>query len=125
MERKVTITNSQGQKAVADIVTIFRINDLNSDYVVYTFNQRDENNNIIDAVPSEYETYNKFNGETPDIVSMDEIQAWINNGCDTEWLIDEAILIDGQTFGQRIQGNMEGMAENNYYMYNNTKRLSK
>ena len=48
MDRKVTITNSQGQKAVADIVTIFRVNDLNSDYVVYTFNQRDENNNIKD-----------------------------------------------------------------------------
>ena len=48
MDRKVTITNSQGQKAVADIVTIFRVNDLNSDYIVYTFNQRDENNNIKD-----------------------------------------------------------------------------
>ena len=48
MDRKVTITNSQGQKAVADIVTIFRINDLNSDYIVYTFNQKDENNNIKD-----------------------------------------------------------------------------
>ncbi len=48
MDRKVTITNSQGQKAVAEIVTIFRVNDLNSDYIVYTFNQRDENNNIKD-----------------------------------------------------------------------------
>ncbi len=48
MDRKVTITNSQGQKAIADIVTIFRINDLNSDYIVYTFNQKDENNNIKD-----------------------------------------------------------------------------
>ena len=48
MDGKVTITNSQGQKAIADIVTIFRVNDLNSDYIVYTFNQRDENNNIKD-----------------------------------------------------------------------------
>jgi len=48
MDRKVTITNSQGQKAVADIVTIFRVNELNSDYVIYTFNQKDENNNIKD-----------------------------------------------------------------------------
>ena len=48
MDRKVTITNSQGQKAIADIVTIFRVNELNSDYVIYTFNQRDENNNIKD-----------------------------------------------------------------------------
>ena len=48
MDRKVTITNSQGQKAVADIITIFRIKDLNSDYVVYTFNPKDAHNNIKD-----------------------------------------------------------------------------
>ena len=50
MDRKVTITNSQGQRAVADIVKIFKVNDLNSDYVVYTFNQRDASNNIKDYV---------------------------------------------------------------------------
>lgn len=50
MDRRVTITNSQGQKAIADIVKIFRVNDLQSDYVVYTFNQRDESNNIKDYV---------------------------------------------------------------------------
>lgn len=50
MERKVTITNSKGQKIVADIITIFRIKDLNSDYIVYTFNQKDDKNNIKDYV---------------------------------------------------------------------------
>ena len=50
MDRKVTITNSKGQQVVADIVTIFRITDLNSDYVVYTFNQSDGNGNIKDYV---------------------------------------------------------------------------
>ncbi|MBQ1496553.1 MAG: DUF1292 domain-containing protein [Bacilli bacterium] len=50
MDRKVTITNSQGQKAVADIVKIFRINELNSDYIVYTFNQKDASNNVKDYV---------------------------------------------------------------------------
>ena len=50
MDRKVTITNSRGQQVVADIVTIFRIADLNSDYVVYTFNQSDGNGNIKDYV---------------------------------------------------------------------------
>ena len=50
MDRKVTITNNKGQKAVADIITIFRIKDLNSDYIVYTFNQKDSNNNIKDYV---------------------------------------------------------------------------
>lgn len=50
MDRKVTITNSRGQAVVADIVTIFRVTDLNSDYVVYTFNQTDGNGNIKDYV---------------------------------------------------------------------------
>lgn len=50
MDRKVTITNAQGQKAVADIIKVFRVNELNSDYVVYTFNQKDANNNIKDYV---------------------------------------------------------------------------
>ena len=46
MDRKVTITNAEGKSVVGDIVTIIRINDLNSDYVVYTFNQKDETGNI-------------------------------------------------------------------------------
>ena len=50
MDRKVTITNSQGQKAIADVIRIFRVNDLNSDYIVYTFNQKYANNNIKDYV---------------------------------------------------------------------------
>lgn len=50
MDRKVTITNPRGQKAIADIVTIFRIKSLNKDYIVYTFNQKDENNNVKDYV---------------------------------------------------------------------------
>ncbi len=76
---------------------------------------RDENDKIVDSVQSVWQVYNKFNGEEPDQVSLDEIQAWINNGCDYEWGIDE-VLIDGQTFGQRIQGDMEGMALNNFTM---------
>lgn len=50
MDRKVTITNPQGQKAIADIVTVFKIKDINKDYIVYTFNQKDENNNVKDYV---------------------------------------------------------------------------
>ena len=46
MDKKVTITNSQGQTAVANIVKVFRLNDMNSDYVIYTFNQKDPANNI-------------------------------------------------------------------------------
>ena len=47
MDRKVTITNAEGKSVVGDIV---RINDLNSDYVVYTFNQKDETGNVRDYV---------------------------------------------------------------------------
>jgi len=50
MDRKVTITNPQGQKAIADIVTIFRLKDINKDYIVYTFNQKDDKNNVKDYV---------------------------------------------------------------------------
>lgn len=85
---------------------------------------RDENNKVVDAVQTQWEVYNKFHStEEPDIVTLEEIEAWINNGCDYEWEID-SVLIDGQTFGQRIQGNMEGMAQNNYAM-NSGQTLTK
>ena len=76
---------------------------------------RDINDNVIDSVQTTWEVYNKFNGDEPDHVTLDEIQAGINNGCDYEWGIDD-VLINGQTFGQRIQGDLEGMAQNNYAM---------
>ena len=50
MDRKVTITNGKGQKVVANIVTVLRIKEFNSDYVVYTFNQKDASGNIKDYV---------------------------------------------------------------------------
>lgn len=50
MNKKVTITNSNGQRVVADIVTVFKLKDLNQDYVVYTFNQKGENNKVKDYV---------------------------------------------------------------------------
>ena len=50
MNKKVTITNAKGQSVVADIVTVFKLKDLNQDYVVYTFNQKTENNKIKDYV---------------------------------------------------------------------------
>lgn len=80
---------------------------------------------IVDEVPQTWEVYNKLNADgvddngqpiiNPDIVTYDEMNAWVNNGCDYEWEID-SVLINGQTFGQRIQGDMEGMAQNNYAM---------
>ena len=59
----------------------------------------------------------------PDIVTYDEMNAWVNNGCDIDWAIMD-VLIDGQTFGQRIQSDIEGMAQNNYYMYSDGRSLS-
>ena len=50
MDRKVTITNGKGQRVVADIVTVLRIKEFNSDYVVYTFNQKDASGNVKDYV---------------------------------------------------------------------------
>ena len=50
MDRKVTITNAKGQRVVANIVTVLRIKELNSDYVVYTFNQKDASGNVKDYV---------------------------------------------------------------------------
>lgn len=76
---------------------------------------RDDEDVVIDSVKTVWQVYNKFNGDEPDQVSLEEIQVWINNGCDYEWGIDE-ILMDGQTFGQRIQGDMEGIALNNFTM---------
>lgn len=50
MENKVTIVNPKGQKVVADLITVFRLDETNQDYAVYTFNQKDENNKIKDYV---------------------------------------------------------------------------
>ncbi len=83
---------------------------------------RNEFDEIVEQGKTSWDVYNKFNSNgvdengqpiiEPDHVSLEEIEAWINNGCDYEWAI-ESVLIDGQTFGQRIQGDMEGMALNN------------
>ena len=50
MEGKVTIVNPKGQKVVADLITIFRVEENNQDYAIYTFNQKDQNDNIKDYV---------------------------------------------------------------------------
>jgi len=84
-------------------------------------------NSLPGLVNTHWNVENKFLSDAEyDVVSYDEINAWINNGCDYEWGIDQAVteensygetvLMDGQTFGQRIQGNLEGMAQNNLEM---------
>lgn len=44
MDRKVLITNSQGQQLEADIVTVFTLNENKKDYIVYTFNEKKGDN---------------------------------------------------------------------------------
>lgn len=50
MDRKVTIVNPKGQKVVADLVSVFRVEENNQDYAIYTFNQKDQNDKIKDYV---------------------------------------------------------------------------
>ena len=46
MENKVTIVNPKGQKVVADLLNVFRLEETNQDYAIYTFNQKDQSENI-------------------------------------------------------------------------------
>ena len=50
MKEKVTIVNPKGQKVTADLIKIFRVDENNQDYAIYTFNQKDQNDNIKDYV---------------------------------------------------------------------------
>ena len=43
MDKKVLITNSQGAQVQADVVMAFKLNN-NEKYIVYTFNERDNDN---------------------------------------------------------------------------------
>lgn len=50
MNKTITITNDQGQKVVADIVSIINISSLDTEYVIYTFNKKDDSGNIKDYI---------------------------------------------------------------------------
>ncbi|MBO6145811.1 MAG: DUF1292 domain-containing protein [Bacilli bacterium] len=41
MDKKVLITNSQGQQIQADVVIAFKLKNNNQKYIVYTFNEKD------------------------------------------------------------------------------------
>ena len=42
MDKKVLITNSQGQQIQADVVIAFELKNNNQKYIVYTFNEKDD-----------------------------------------------------------------------------------
>lgn len=50
MENKLTIVNPKGQKVVATLLKVFRLEETNNDYAIYTFNQKDQDGNIKDYV---------------------------------------------------------------------------
>ena len=44
MNKKVLITNSQGQQIQADVIISFTLNENHNDYIVYTFNEKNGDN---------------------------------------------------------------------------------
>ena len=71
MNRTITITNDQGQKVVADIVSIVNISSLNNEYIIYTFNKKDEAGNIKD-----YISRIKQDGESFILEQIDDVEEW-------------------------------------------------
>ena len=60
MNRTITITNDQGKKVIANIVSIINISSLDSEYVIYTFNKKDENGKTKDYVSKIKQVGNDF-----------------------------------------------------------------
>lgn len=79
MNRKIEITNSLGQKVDADIITVFKVNSTNKDYIVYTFNEKDNENN--------YKTYTSRLRETNGQYFLDAITD------DNEWQEVKNIIV--------------------------------
>lgn len=78
MDKKVLITNSQGAQVQADVVMAFKIKNNNQKYIVYTFNER-SNDNI--------KTYVSKIREENDGIYFDSITD------DNEWkMVKDAIL---------------------------------
>lgn len=71
VDKKIEITNSLGQKVEADIITIFKVNSTDKEYIVYTFNEKDENDN--------YKTYTSRLRESNGQYFLDSIED------NTEW----------------------------------------
>jgi uncharacterized protein YrzB (UPF0473 family) len=71
MNRTITITNDQGQKVVADIVSIISISSLNSEYIIYTFNKKDSEGKIKDYVSRIKQEENRFVLE-----QIEDVEEW-------------------------------------------------
>lgn len=78
MDKKVLITNSSGAQVSADVVMAFKLNNNNQKYIVYTFNERDNDN-----IKTYVSKIREENGE----IYFDSIKD------DDEWkMVREAIL---------------------------------
>ena len=71
MNKTITITNDQGQKVVADIVSIINISSLDTEYIIYTFNKKDENGNIKD-----YVSKIKQDGDKYILEQIEDVEEW-------------------------------------------------
>lgn len=71
MNKTITITNDKGQKVVADIVSIINISSLDSEYIIYTFNKKDENGNIKD-----YVSKIKQDGDKYILEQIEDVEEW-------------------------------------------------
>lgn len=45
-KRVISVISENGNEESVEVVTAFKLNDTNQDYIVYTQNEKDENNNI-------------------------------------------------------------------------------
>ena len=78
MDRKVLITNSQGAQVQADVIMSFKLNSNNQKYIVYTFNEKKDDN---------IKTYVSKIREENSQIYFDSIND------DSEWqIVKEAIL---------------------------------
>ena len=71
MNRTITITNDQGQRVIADIVSIISISSLNSEYIIYTFNKKDSEGKIKDYVSRIKQEENRYVLE-----QIEDIEEW-------------------------------------------------
>ncbi len=102
------------QQIMANHYQIFATDDHGNEY-------------LVEEVPATWLVYNPLNSSgvdenghpiiKPDEVTLDEMNDWLNNGCLTideisvpisYWQI-ETVLHGGQTFGRRVQSNIEGV----------------
>ena len=70
-KKLMTIVNEDGTEEEVEVVVAFEFKDNKKEYVVYTKNEKDENNNIIVYVSN----VDRSNGE-PNLVGVEDENEW-------------------------------------------------